>query len=400
MFQTARRLVVAACVSSTALTAACSYSAPTAPPREASANLSGSPYTYYLIQTSLPNAPFAELAHSAQIAVEEVNSNGGINGRPLRLKTCRVNLDLNKAASCAREAAADKSVIAANIFLGQAETVLQTWTKAGLPVVSDFPVSLAHYSCPVCFPTSAGAFATAAGAGMLAATQLRAQRVSYVALDVPASRGLGPLTSQLLQASGQSTRIVKTVPVPLTAGDLSAQVTAASRDADAMLVLLTVDLLPRFLRTAQQLGVRIPIVTVPVDRKVIAQTGAPIEGTYHVDVYSHESAGFREYADRLAARYPNDPAADNGYAIWMGVRMVQQVSKGQPEVTRQSLLTALNKLTNVDTGGATPPLDFTKRFAGFGGKIPRLFNNTIVFCQVKGAKVVELSGFQQFIPTA
>lgn len=130
-----------------------------------------------------------------------MNGTGGINGHPLQLKTCPVNLDLNKAASCARQAAADKSVIAANVFMGQPEAVLDIFGKAGIPVISDYPIPLAQFSCQVCFPTSAGAFTSVAGEGLLAATQLKAQRVSFVAIDVPSSRGLASAVSQVLHAT-------------------------------------------------------------------------------------------------------------------------------------------------------------------------------------------------------
>jgi branched-chain amino acid transport system substrate-binding protein len=402
MFQAIRRAAGAAVVFTVIAGAtACARSAPPPAANTAAANLSGAPYTYYLIYTSLPNSPFPEMPKGAQLGIDKVNSSGGINGRPLQLKTCPVNLDLNKAAACAREAVADKSVIAANVFLGQPEAVLETFGKAGVPIVSEYPITLAHFSsCQVCFPTSAGAFASVAGEGLLAATQLKAQRVSMVVLDVPSSRGLGTLVSQLLQATGQSTKVVKTVTVPLTAGDLSAQVTAAGQDVDAILVTLTQDFLPRFMRTVQQLGIRAPVVSVAVDRKQIAQIGPPAEGSYHTGVYSHDSAGYKAFESAFSARNPEDPATDVAYTMWLGPQLIQQANKGQPAVTRQSLLAAMGKLRNVDTGGATPPLDFTKRFTGFGGKLPRLFNNNVVFYQVKNGTVTQLSGFQQLIPSA
>src|SRR6266540_3557454 len=128
----------------------------------ATKGLSGAPYTYYLINSSLTNSPFPEYPKAAQLGVDAVNSSGGINGHPLQLKTCPVNLDLNKAAGCAREAVADPSVIAANVWIGQPEAVLDTWVKAGLPVIGDYPLTLANFSCKVCFPSSAGAFASVA----------------------------------------------------------------------------------------------------------------------------------------------------------------------------------------------------------------------------------------------
>jgi len=78
---------------------------------------SGTPYTYYVIYSSTTNSPFPELPKAAQLGIDAVNSSGGINGHPMRLKTCPVNLDLNKAASCAREAVGDQSVIAADVWL-------------------------------------------------------------------------------------------------------------------------------------------------------------------------------------------------------------------------------------------------------------------------------------------
>lgn len=375
-------------------------SSTTAPPGATTMpSLSGTPYTYYVIYSSPTNSPFPELPKAAQLGVDAVNSSGGINGHPMQLKTCPVNLDLNKAADCAREAVADDSVIAADVWLGQPDAVLDTFSKAGVPIIGDYPLSPTHFSCQVCFPSSSGAFASVAGQGLLAATQLKVQRVSFVVVDVPAARGLADLTSQLLAATGQSTKVVKTVSVPLTAGDLSAQVTAASQDVDAMLVTLAQDSLPRFLRTAQQLGVKLPVVTPPLDQKQIAQIGPPAEGTYHVGAFSHDSTGFKDFQKEFTARNPDAPASDAAYSFWLGTQLVQRASKDLPEVTRQSMLDAMGKLSNVDTGGATPPLDFTKQFTGFGGKFPRLFNNTIVFYQVRNGAPSQLGSFQQLLPS-
>src|SRR5215475_1210771 len=364
------------------------------------AGLSGAPYTYYLLYSSLPNSPFPELPKAAQLGIDKVNSSGGINGHPMQLKTCPVPLDLNKAADCARQAVADTSVVAANVWLGQPEAVLDIFGKAGLPVIGDYPLTLTHFTCRVCFPTSAGALASVAGEGLLAATKLKAQRVSFVVVDVPAALGLATQVSQLLQATGQTTQVVKTVPVPLTAGDLSAQVTAASQDVDAMLVTLAIDSLPRFLRTVDQLGVQVPVVTVPVDPNQIALIGPPVDGTYHAAAFSHDGAGFKDFQNAFTTRHPTDSPTDVAYAVWLGTQLFQRASKGQPEVTRQSVLAAMGKLSNVDTGGATPPLDFTKEFTGYGGKLPRLFNNNIVFYQVRNLVANQLSGFQQLIPSA
>jgi Periplasmic binding protein len=143
----------------------------------------------------------------------------------------------------------------------------------------------------------------------------------------------------------------------------------------------------------------VPTVTGPLDRKQIAQVGPPAEGTYHAAVYSHDSAGFTAFVKSFSAYDQEDPPTEVAYSIWLGTQLLQRASKGQPAVTRQSLLAALGKLSNVDTGGATPPLDFTKRFTGFGGKIPRLFNNNIVFYQVKNGAASQISGFQQLIPS-
>ncbi len=371
------------------------------PPSGAAAttSLSGTPYTYYVIYSSVTNSPFPELPKAAQLGVDTVNRSGGINGHPMQLKTCPVNLDLNKAAGCARQAVADQSVIAADVWLGQPEVVLDTFGKAKVPIIGDYPLALTHYSCPVCFPSSAGAFASVAGQGLLAAKQLKAQRVSFVVVDVPAARGLAQLVSQLLQATGQSTKVVKVVSVPLTAGDLSAQVTAASQDVDAMLVTLAMDSLPRFLRTAAQLGVKVPTVTVPLDQKQIAQIGPTAEGTYHPGAFSHGSVGFTDFQQAFTARNPDDPPSDAAYSFYLGTQLVQRASKGLPAVTRQSVLAAMGTLKEVDTGGATPPLDFTKPFTGFGGKLPRLFNNTVVFYRVHNGATDEISDFQQLMPS-
>src|SRR6516225_2075600 len=95
-----------ACSSSSSSTSAPSASsaAATSSSSSTTSNLSGAPVvigSMYPISASL--ATFPQLQYMAQIAVDVVNANGGINGHPLQWTHCDDKGDPNVAATCANQ---------------------------------------------------------------------------------------------------------------------------------------------------------------------------------------------------------------------------------------------------------------------------------------------------------
>ena len=97
---------------------------------------------------SLPTIPLG-----AQIAVDEVNAAGGINGRPLELVVCNDELDPNKASACVQQAVQDGVVALVgglSVFEPIVFPLLQT---SGIPWVG--ASTSTDFSTPILFPVGA-----------------------------------------------------------------------------------------------------------------------------------------------------------------------------------------------------------------------------------------------------
>jgi hypothetical protein len=93
-----------------------------------------------------------------------------------------------------------------------------------------------------------------------------------------------------------------------------------------------------------------------------------------------------------------DLAAQN----WLGTWVFERVAKTLPDITAASVLDGMGKITNMDMGGLTPPLTTTTPFNSqsnptFNALLPRLFNPTVVYEQVKNGKVFVINKKNPFV---
>ncbi|HKE75645.1 MAG TPA: ABC transporter substrate-binding protein, partial [Acidimicrobiales bacterium] len=219
--------------------------------------LSGPPVKIVSIQGDLTkdlNLP------GLRAGVAAVNAAGGVHGRRIELEVCFDKNDANTAARCARDAVADSSVIATvsnqNNFGTTVNPVLES---AGMASVGSEPYTQSDFTSKVIFPTAVGGLSVA-GAAAVAADVVDAKRIVLPVIDVTAGRTLPPLIDAGVLAP-RGMKLAATVPVPLTAADVSAQA-AAVTDAkpDAILFALTPDIGQRFIQALLQQGSKRPFV--------------------------------------------------------------------------------------------------------------------------------------------
>ena len=82
---------------------------------------------------------------------------------------------------------------------------------------------------------------------------------------------------------------------------------------------------------------------------------------------------------------------DQGVGNWLSTYIFEQAAGKTQEITGANVLAALNAMTNVDTLGLTPPIDYTKPVKVAQLPLPRIFVSTIVQASVKKAKIVSAS---------
>ena len=88
-----------------------------------------------------------------------------------------------------------------------------------------------------------------------------------------------------------------------------------------------------------------------------------------------------------------DLAAQN----WLGAWVFERVANTLPDITAATVLDGMGKITNMDMGGLTPPLNTTTPFnsptnPSYNALLTRLYNPTVVYEKVKNGKVYLVKG--------
>ena len=305
-------------------------------------------------QFSLPSIPVG-----AQIAVNEINSTGGVDGRKLQLITCNDQNNPNTAAQCARAAIRDK--VAALVgglenYDRQIEPLLQ---QAGIPWVG--LVTPDDYTSGNLFLFGGEGVDAFAAIGMA----LAQQGCKHIAVIVTVAAGTQKINAEQIEAGIRAggAKVAGTFTVPATAVDFAPTV-AAVRSAGA-------DCIGSGASPAQN-GPLLAAVNAGAKLKIAtASGGAP---STLVKALGNAANGLLATAGMLPPtstegvvpklvqtmwteypKVPFDQFAETGYA---SVIVVAHAAKGLGDVTSSSLMTALSTVNGFDTG-LGPVLDFS-----------------------------------------
>ena len=94
------------------------------------------------VTTLNANGPtYENISITAKLAVDFINSNGGINGRPLEVEVCDEQFDAAVAATCARQAVEDGVVSVVGSFTYFAEAIV--------PVIAESDITWFGACCPI-----------------------------------------------------------------------------------------------------------------------------------------------------------------------------------------------------------------------------------------------------------
>jgi ABC-type branched-subunit amino acid transport system substrate-binding protein len=271
--------------------------------------------------------------------------------------------------------------------------------SAGLADIGMFPQVGSDYTSKTAFPITSGAIGSVAGMATLVTDVLKSDRLSVPYINVSSGSQIVQLLQGVLQTRPGS-KIVTQVAVPETATDMSASVHASTQGNPGGIILVipgSQDL--QFLQTAKSQGVTIPIAEI--SQSDIAKLGAAADGTYVTTSFPPSGGqGNADFASQMEKYAPNAVQDDLAKNAWLSVWLFANTAKNLPTITRATVLAAMSQVSNYSTGGLTPPLTFTKPYTGFGGTLPRMFNQTVVYTKVVNSKFVATgSGFANpFVP--
>lgn len=265
------------------LLAACSGGDESSSPR-GNNPATGPPISVGLVnQEDAPVGSFPEVRRSAEAAVRYVNEElGGVDGRPLKLETCKTTGTPESSQACANQLVAKRPVaVLGGIDLGAAAS-LPVLQQAGIPYVGGSPTLAEELTSPAAYMLAGGTVADLLGQAQYALETLKATRVAAVYVDLP-----GLLTT-VVQASDVVLRrkgatSVKTVAEKADAADFTAALTSAnSSNPDVIFVVFPAQSCARIMQARQALGVKAKMFypSACAARSVVEAAGGGAEGAY------------------------------------------------------------------------------------------------------------------------
>ncbi|NGO12474.1 ABC transporter substrate-binding protein [Streptomyces sp. HC44] len=325
---------------------------------------------------------------TAQAYEKWINANGGIKGGPLKVLTCNEKNDPDEAENCAQQAVSEKVVAVVGSYSLAGDRYMPILEKAGIPYIGGTGVSAAEFSNPLSFPVNGGTPVVFAAHGRQLVEE-GCKKISGVRYDVAAAAivtqflGLG-----VTSAGGTPPKDLK---VPVTATDLAPQVAAATKNSDCVSVILGThsDL---FVKSYLQSGAKTELGSVvgnltPELAESTGGAGSPLEGSVITGYYPPISDP--AWKDGVEATEGKDVDLSNGAnaTAWVAFTVFSEAAGKLPEITSKALVNELNTAKGIDTGGLTPPLNWTSATALPMKGLNRIHNTTATELVLRDGKI-------------
>lgn len=338
-------------------------------------------------------------------AVKAINARGGVNGAKLVAKVCSDGSDPNVAAKCAKDFADDDSVVAlvgTNTDFG--DTVDPVLENAKLPAIGQSMFGLADFKSPMLFPADGGSISGIAVAGPVCINDLKGKTVSLAYIDVAAGAQVIAVFDQfVLKPFGK--KLTTSVPIPVTAADLSSQAARLVDDnADCLVIATGQESATALTKALRQQGYKGRIfisgnVHTPASLK--AQLGKDAEGVVLVASYDTKSALYKQFRKEMKAAGGGKYLkliSDQSIKAWLSTKILADEANTAKSNDRAAVLSTLEAETGYDTKGLLQgPLDYTARTpnpAVFGGLAPNVILPYAIGVQIKNGKPVPVGTWQ------
>ena len=362
-------MTAAACSSSSKAASPATTASPTGGSAATTKAPSGTPYD--LMFTDAGDGAIVP-SYLAAIA-DGVNSRGGIHGRPLRIEQCVDHNDANLATACARQAVADKNMLATitNDSTCSSE-LLPILEQAHMASLGDQFFCPEDYKSSVVFPFDAGDLTLGAGAA-LAAEEFHSNQVVQVTIGVPAGeQGTRAIASVL-----GSRAKVPAVYLPLTAADLSPFAAQIVHDGGPLIYGLPQSTGIRLEDALKLQGYSQPILFNPTtfDAETIKANFGDPTNAYLISAFNLSSPGWNMFNADMQKYAPNATYRGSDLLIsWLAANIAAREANAMSDPTASGLLADLSSGTSINTYGLTAPLNYTAPATFLSGEAPRVSN--------------------------
>ena len=332
----------------------------------------------------------------AEAAVDEINADGGINGRKLKLVTCDNTGDPNITNDCVKKA---KDAHAA-AYVGSAIYFPATWKlieAEKIPYLFGTGLTPDEYNATNSFPLSGQAGWYYGIASYL--KKLGAKHPAIIRCEIDACAYGETLLGDALKYQGMNP--AKSVVAPLATTDYSSFAAAAMKGGtDAVVVTGSEATATLEAKALYQQGFKGKVISVSacISTGAIPNLGPAAQNLYVVGLTQSPTVSntltkqFDKSMDAVDPKAAKDELALGAYA---GVKLFAEVAKKLDKVDAATVLEALQKapVGAYDTGFTGPlPGATTSAVAD----LPQLkFSPTVTYNQVKGGTIVQSEpGFQ------
>jgi ABC-type branched-subunit amino acid transport system substrate-binding protein len=379
-------------------TEAASEEAPTeeAPTTEAAAAApTGEPINIMTVATLNAAGPtYKNIANTAMAYEKYINARGGIKGRPLKVTVCDEQFDPAIATTCARQAVEEGMVSVVGSFTFFAESIV--------PVISQSDITWFGACCPITPSelTSKHAFNIgnqpmyAVGA-VKRAVDDGCKNMNAVIID--GAQIFVPPMENAAKALG--TKFGKTVILPPTAQDYSAEVAQASDGADCVISIISETPFVTWNTAwtqsgteARQYGPQGNLNSVSAKGNEASTDGDVIAGMYpdiSTAPWAEYLVALKEGGYDLNELDYNSLGGMGTWAAYVGFTKIAETVEG--DLTAKSFFDAASATSSLDLNGMVPVLDFTKEWTDGLKGYERLFNRSVVYSKLENGKVVPLT---------
>jgi branched-chain amino acid transport system substrate-binding protein len=301
-----------------------------------------------------------------------VNAQGGVNGYKFQLIDCDSKYDPSSAHQCAQKLISQNVLaIVGWLSLSGEQNEATYLTNQGVPIIGGLGVP-SEYQSPLSYPTTPSLVTEGTALGTHA-SQIGLKKPGVIFLN---ANFIAPVEQSFLNAMKQKgITPVDVETVDATKADYT-DIVLKFQSSGAQSVAAFVDPFSyaRLFQAMERQNWHVPLLGGGLDKasanrqydsgcgSSCAVFGAD-SATPVLEYLDHSSTpAVAQYLNTVRTYYPSQYAALDAYTTyqWLAAEVFVQAVKsiGNDPVTRQSLVTALNGLKNLDDGGITQPISY------------------------------------------
>lgn len=331
----------------------------------------------------------APMLRAAELAVDEINQSGGINGRPIELIARDDYGDPDSAVSAAtRLVEADVAVVVGHVFSGTTLASAPVYNAARITQISPSSSSpLVTHAGEYTFRVCPSDLQQGASLARFAAERLGFRRGTILYLNDEYGRGIrATFASEFSQLGGS---IDAMDPYLGESPDVGAYLERLARRGTSQFIFIGGNLgeAEVALRLARARGIRVPFLGGDALEGLEA-AGAIAEGTYISNAYlaSFDTPKNRAFVAAYRARFPTAPLPNQPAAATYDALYLLREVLARTGTDREAIRAAVARIGQSDPGfsGVTGEIAFDEN-----GDVPR---QRVVIGRVEGGQVRAVEG--------